>query len=274
SRRPGVRGNAVPPVAAHGGKLEDSVAAVHGGGPAPLCAAVVQGGLPQALWPAATRAPLVELLDRPGPKRRQGLTTGPDRAMAALHRALRPRRQHSRWHWFSPTVLRRDLPTAAAAARAAPGFGDPRGSVPPEAAAALWNDWLTTVREREPIDRASIGDDGPNCDPFLDPFHSRWGRAARGTNHQGRDPLRPVSSARFCAAAGPWPWCDDVDDGHRTDARQLAAVLPRFPRFFRDWSGRAGAVAETTLIFDTGTTAAAHCRWRDEWTLKVVGSVQ
>ena len=54
------------------GKLEDIVAAVHGGGPAPVSAEVFQWGLSQALWQEATRAELVEHIDRHCPKRRQG----------------------------------------------------------------------------------------------------------------------------------------------------------------------------------------------------------
>ena len=46
------------------GKLEDIVAAVQGRGPAPIAAEVFQWGLPQALWQEATRAQLVDLIDR------------------------------------------------------------------------------------------------------------------------------------------------------------------------------------------------------------------
>ena len=53
------------------GKLEDIVAAVHGGGPAPVSAEVFQWGLSQALWQEAARAELVEQIDRHCPKRRQ-----------------------------------------------------------------------------------------------------------------------------------------------------------------------------------------------------------
>ncbi len=73
------------------GKLEDIVAAVQGGGPAPICAEVFQWGLSQALWQEATRAELVEHIDRHCPKRRQGLTTGQYLAIAAINRAISPR---------------------------------------------------------------------------------------------------------------------------------------------------------------------------------------
>jgi len=72
------------------GKLEDIVAAVQGGGPAPISAEVFQWGLPQALWQEATRAQLVDLIDRHCPKHRQGLTTGQYLAIAALNRAISP----------------------------------------------------------------------------------------------------------------------------------------------------------------------------------------
>jgi len=100
------------------GKLEDIVAAVHGGGPAPVSAEVFQWGLSQALWQEAARAELVEQIDRHCPKRRQGLTTGQYLAIAAINRAISPRSKRSLWDWFCQTVLRRHLPAASPAALA------------------------------------------------------------------------------------------------------------------------------------------------------------
>ena len=106
------------------GKLEDIVAAVQGGGPAPIAAEVFQWGLPQALWQEATRAQLVELIDRHCPKRRQGLTTGQYLAIAAINRAISPRSKRSMWVWFSQTVLRRHMPSDSEAALASQRFWD------------------------------------------------------------------------------------------------------------------------------------------------------
>jgi transposase len=256
------------------GKLEDIVAACQGTGPAPLCADVFQWGLAQALWQEATRAGLVGHIDRPCPKRRQGLTTGQYLAIAAINRAINPRSKRSMWGWFAQTVLRRHLPWASQAALSSQRFWDHMDAVQPEAATAIWNDLVQDVVERERIDLSSIGYDGTNFYTFLDTFNTRCGLAARGKNKQGRDNLRQVSYALFCAADGQFPLFYDVDPGNRNDARQFAEVLGRFHQFFRELSGPEGIVPETTLIFDKGNNSADNFRLLDSLKLPFVGSVK
>ncbi len=55
-----------------------------GVGQRPFAPGSSSGGLSQALWQEATRAELVEHIDRHCPKRRQGLTTGQYLAIAAI----------------------------------------------------------------------------------------------------------------------------------------------------------------------------------------------
>ena len=215
------------------GKLEDIVAAVQGSGPAPIAAEVFQWGLPQALWQEATRARLVERIDRHCPKRHQGLTTGQYLSIAAINRAISPRSKRSMWDWFCQTVLRRRLPSASPAALASQRFWDHMDSVTPETAAAIWKDLLAGVVKEEQIDLSSIGYDGTNFYTFLDTFNTRCGLAARGKNKQGRDNLRQVSYALFCAADGQLPLFYEVYEGNRNDARQFSQVLERFQKFFR-----------------------------------------
>ena len=256
------------------GKLEDIIAACQGTGPAPLSAAVFQWGLAQALWQQATAAALVEHIDRHCPKRRQGLTTGQYLAIAAINRANNPRSKRSMWSWFSQTVLRRHLPSASPAALRSQRFWDHMDAVTPEAATAIWKDLVTDVVARQRIDLSSIGYDGTNFYTFLDTFNTRCGLAARGKNKQGRDNLRQVSYALFCAADGQFPLFYDVYPGNRNDARQFAEVLGRFHRFFRELAGPAITVPETTLIFDKGNNSADNFRLLDGLNLKFVGSVK
>jgi transposase len=256
------------------GKLEDIVAAVQGVGPAPVAAEVFQWGLSQALWQEATRAQLIDVIDRHCRKRRQGLTTGQYLTIAAINRAISPRSKRSMWDWFSRTVLRRHLSAASKAALASQRFWDHMDSVTPGAAAAIWEDLLEGVIDREQINLSSIGYDGTNFYTFLDTFNTRCGLAARGKNKQGRDNLRQVSYALFCANDGQWPLFYDVYEGNRNDARQFSEVLRRFHQFFSDLSGRKDSVPETTLIFDKGNNSAANFRLLDELKLKFVGSVK
>jgi transposase len=256
------------------GKLEDIVAAVQGTGPVPICAEVFQWGLSQALWQEATRASLVEHIDRHCPKRRQGLTTGQYLVIAAINRAITPRSKRSMWDWFSQTVLRRRLLSASRAALSSQRFWDHMDTVKPEAATAIWKDLLKDVVHRERIDLSSICYDGTNFYTFLDTFNARCSLAIRGKNKQGRDNLRQVSYALFCAADGQLPLFYDVYQGNRNDARQFSQVLERFHQFFRDLAGGATGVPETTLIFDKGNNSADNFRLLDSLTLKFVGSVK
>lgn len=256
------------------GKLEDIVAACQGTGPAPLSAEVFQWGLAQALWQEATGVGLVEHIDRHCPKRRQGLTIGQYLAIAAINRAISPRSKRSMWNWFSQTVLRRHLPLATQAALSSQRFWDHMDAIQPEAAAALWKDLVTDVVARQRIDLSSISYDGTNFYTFLDTFNTRCSLAARGKNKQGRDNLRQVSYALFCAADGQFPLFYDIYPGNRNDARQFAGVLGRFQRFFRELAGPAVPVPETTLIFDKGNNSADNFRLLDGLNLKFVGSVK
>jgi len=256
------------------GKLEDIVAAVDGAGPAPISAEVFQWGLPQALWQEATRARLVERIDAHCPKRRQGLTTGQYLVIAAINRAISPRSKRSMWDWFSQTVLLRRLPSASPAALASQRFWDHMNALTAETVAAIWNDLLPGLVVQEGIDLSSIGYDGTNFYTFLDTFNARCSLAARGKNKQGRDNLRQVSYALFCAADGQFPLYYDVYPGNRNDARQFAEVLGRFHQFFRRLSGSEGTIPETTLIFDKGNNSADNFRLLDSLNLKFVGSVK
>ena len=256
------------------GKLEDIVAAVHGGGPAPVSAEVFQWGLSQALWQEAARAELVEHIDRHCPKRRQGLTTGQYLAIAAINRAISPRSKRSLWDWFCQTVLRRHLPAASPAALNSQRFWDHMDAVKPEAATAIWKDLIKDVVQREGIDLSSICYDGTNFYTFLDTFNTRCSLAVRGKNKQGRDNLRQVSYALFCAADGQLPLFYEVYEGNRNDARQFTLVLERFHQFFRELAGGATVVPETTLIFDKGNNSADNFRLLDSLKLKFVGSVK
>jgi transposase len=256
------------------GKLDDIVAACQGTGPTPICAEVFQWGLSQALWQEATRAGLIGHIDRHCPKRRQGLTTGQYLAIAAINRAISPCSKRSMWDWFSRTALRRRLPSASQGTLSSQRFWDHMDAVKPEAATAIWRDLVQDVVQREQIDLSSICYDGTNFYTFLDTFNTRCGLAARGKNKQGRDNLRQVSYALFCAADGQLPLFYDVYEGNRNDSRQFALVLNRFHQSFRQLAGGATAVPETTLIFDKGNNSAENFGLLDTLSLKFVGSVK
>ena len=76
------------------------------------------------------------------------------------------------------------------------------------------------------------------------------------------------------AADGQLPLFYDVYEGNRNDSRQFAPVLERFHQSFRELSGGATDVPETTLIFDKGNNSAENFSLLDALKLKFVGSVK
>jgi transposase len=256
------------------GKLQDIVHAVEGGGPAPAFAEVFQWGLPQAFWQEATRAQLVELIDRHCPKRHQGLTTGQYLAVAALNRAISPCSKRGLWDWFAQTGLVRHLPEACAEGLSSQRFWDHMHKLDATAVAAIWQRLLQGVVRREQLDLSSISYDGTNFYTFIDTFNLRCVLARRGKNKQGRNNLRQVSYALFCCADGHLPLFYEVYEGNRNDSKQFRGVLERFQRFFQELGGQPGSAPETTLIFDKGNNSADNFRLLDQMQLHFVGSVK
>lgn len=256
------------------GKLQDIVCAVEGGGPAPAFAEVFPWGLPQAFWQEATRAQLVELIDRHCPKRHQGLTTGQYLALAALNRAISPCSKRGLWDWFAQTGLVRHLPEASAEGLSSQRFWDHMHKLDAPAVAAIWQSLLQGVVRREQLDLSSISYDGTNFYTFIDTFNLRCVLARRGKNKQGRNSLRQVSYALFCCADGQLPLFHEVYEGNRNDSKQFPAVLERFQRFFQELGGQPGSAPDTTLIFDKGNNSADNFRLLDQMQLHFVGSVK
>lgn len=256
------------------GKLEDIVKACEGGGPAPLCAEVFEWGLPAALWKEASRARVIEEANALCPKRNQGLSTGEYLGVASVNRAIRPTSKRSMWSWFSQTVLLRYLPDASKEALSSQRFWDHMDRVAGGKAAAIWENIIKGVVEREGLDVSSVSYDGTNFYTFIDTFNVRCRIARRGKNKQGQSNLRQVSYALFCCADGHMPLFYDVYEGHRNDAKQFPLMLEKFNRFLQEIQGRHCTPENTTLIFDKGNNSPANFEMMDAMKLKFVGSVK
>jgi transposase len=256
------------------GKPKDIVEAVQGGGPPPLYAEVFQWGLPCALWKEVVRARIVEEIDALCPKREQGLSTGQYMAVAAVNRAIRPKSKRSMWEWFSQTALLRFLPMASKAALGSPRFWDHMGRVDGETAMEIWKRVLSRVVKNEDIDLSSVSYDGTNFYTFIDTFNVRCQMAKRGKNKQGRNNLRQISYALFCASDGHMPLYYDVYDGNRNDAKEFPGILKRFQGFLDELSDASSSAQNTTVIFDKGNNSKANFALLDALEVGFVGSVK
>ena len=256
------------------GTAQKIAQAVEGGGPAPKYAEVFQWGLPTALWRQSERSDVVERIDRRCPKRGQGLSTGQYLAIAAVNRAMCPKSKRSMWDWFSQTVLLRCLPGASRASLTSQRFWDHMDRIDEQTAIDIWKDIMQGVVHREELDLSSISYDGTNFYTFIDTFNTRCEIARRGKNKQGRNNLRQINYALFCCADGQMPLFYDVYEGNRNDAKQFPRMLERFAAFFRELSGNARKMPETTLVFDKGNNSADNFRLLDSLPLRFVGSVK
>jgi transposase len=256
------------------GKLQDIVQAVAGNGRAPLHAEIFRWGLPEALWRQCQQLDLVHHIERLCPKRTQGLSVGEYLVIAALNRAMEPRSKRSLWEWFGNTTLLRHFPQANQEALSSQRFWDHMHRLSQDTALSIWKELLQRVVQQERVDLSSISYDGTKFYTFLDTFNTRCPLARRGKNKQGRNNLRQISYALFCAADGPLPLFYDVYAGNRNDAKQFPLMLRRFREFFRDVSSDPQADPEVTLIFDKGNNSKDNFALLDDLPLSYVGSVK
>ena len=256
------------------GKAEDIAQAMHGVGPAPQYAKVLDWGLPLALWQEAARAQVAEHVDQLCPKRAQGLSTGDYIRLAAINRAYDPVSKHAMWDWLTRTCLLRWWPEASAGHLTSQRFWDHMDRIAPATAQAIWQQLLAQVLQREQIELSQIGYDGTNFYTFIDTFNLKCQIAKRGKNKQGRCNLRQVSYALFCSTDGQLPLFYDVYEGNRNDAKEFPQVLARFQRWLVQRAGSTWATTKPTLIFDKGNNSEDNFSLIDQLELPYVGSVK
>jgi len=237
------------------GKPADIAKAVQRGGSAPLYAEVFQWALPEALWHESQMAEVIEQTDQLCPKRDQGLSTGQYLAIAALNRAICPSSKRSMWDWFSGTCLLRHLPQSSKTTLASQRFWDHMDRIKNDKALSIWKNILAGVLKYEAIDLSRISYDGTNFYTFIDTFNMRCQLPKRGKNKQGRNNLRQLNYALFCAADGQVPLFYDVYEGNRHDAKEFPVILEKFHSFINELVGKSCAVPEITLIFDKGNNS-------------------
>jgi transposase len=256
------------------GKAEDIAQAMHGVGPAPQYAKVLDWGLPLALWQEAARAQVAEHVDQLCPKRAQGLSTGDYIRLAAINRAYDPVSKQAMWDWLTRTCLLRWWPEASAGQLTSQRFWDHMDRIEPATAQAIWQQLLAQVLQREQIELAQICYDGTNFYTFIDTFNLKCQIAKRGKNKQGRCNLRQVSYALFCSTDGQLPLFYDVYEGNRNDAKEFPQVLARFQRWLVQRAGSTWATTKPTLIFDKGNNSGDNFGLIDQLELPYVGSVK
>jgi transposase len=235
-----------------------------GSAPLPLSATSRQAGLPGALWLAAQRSGVFDLLQSLWPAPRSGPSTAHYLLLAAIHRICDPGPKTEVADWYGSTIL------------------ESLWQLPPErfTSQAFWDCFdkirlapLTAARAIEPeedeLDRAQLrllalwkgqhmvshrllSYDTTNFYTFVASTNQHNRLAQRGHNKQGRHNLRQIGLSYVLDGIYGLSLCHHVYPGNVADAEEFSIALPRLLRFLDENQIARDSI---TLVFDKGSAA-------------------
>ena len=226
--------------------------------PIPLSATSLDFGLPGALWLAAQRSGVFDLLLSLWPQPRSGPSTAHYLLLAAIHRICSPGPKTEVADWYQRTIL-----------HSLWGFAPVRFS-----SQAFWDcfDQIQTSGEKDELDQAQmrllgvwkekqlvsrrlLAYDTTNFYTYVASTNSRNQLAQRGHNKQGRHNLRQVGLSYVLDGDNGLSLCHHVYPGNVTDADELPVALGRIVTLLdRNQIGRD----TITLVLDKGSAALAN----------------
>jgi transposase len=226
--------------------------------PIPLSATALDFGLPGALWLAAQRSGVFDLLLSLWPQPRSGPSTAHYLLLAALHRICSPGPKTEAADWYRRTLL-----------HSLWGFEPERFS-----SQAFWDcfDQIQTGGDQDELDQAQVrllgvwkekqlvsrrllAYDTTNFYTYVASTNSRNQLAQRGHNKQGRHNLRQVGLSYVLDGDNGLSLCHHVYPGNVADADELPVALGRIVALLdRNQMDRD----TVTLVFDKGSAALAN----------------
>jgi transposase len=234
---------------------------------APLPVSVLRRdlGLPGALWLAAQRSGVFDLLQSLWPAPRTGPSAAHYLLLAAFHRLCAPGPKTEVADWYRPTILHplwgfepeRFSPQA---------FWDCFDEILPEKESARQSEaddpleqaqlrLLGLWKERQCVSQRLLAYDTTNFHTFIATSNTRNTLAQRGHNKQGRHNLRQVGLSYVLDGEHGLSLCHHVYPGHIADVEELPVALERILRLLdRNQIARP----TVTLVFDKGTAALAN----------------
>jgi transposase len=238
--------------------------------PTPLSATFRDLGLPGALWLAAKKTGVFDLLQAIWPVPRSGPSTAHYFLLAAIHRICDPGPKTEVADWYERTVLPSlwHLPAERFTSQA---FWDcfdhirlgPLDSVSTETddldraqlqLLALWKD-------KQMVSRRLLSYDSTNFYTFVASTNGRNTIAQRGHNRQGRHNLRQVGLSYVLDGVHGLSLCHHVYPGNVADSDEFSASMPRLLRFLD--SNRIPRET-VTIVFDKGSAALHNTLLPDE----------
>jgi transposase len=232
--------------------------------PIPLSAGMREFGLPAALWAAAQRTGVWDLLQSLWPPPRSGPSPAHYLLLAAIHRICQPGPKTEVADWYRSSILQAlwGLPPERFTSQA---FWDAFEQILPEESAAVSPEHdpldqaqlrlLGLWKEKQLVGHRLLAYDTTNFYTYIASSNTRNQLAQRGHNKQGRHNLRQVGLSYVLDGEHGLSLCHHVYPGNVVDVEEFSAALARILRML----DQSQIARETvTLVFDKGSAALAN----------------
>jgi len=227
--------------------------------PVPLSATTREFGLPGALWLAAQRSGVWDVLKAMWPEPRSGPSMAHYLVLAVIHRICQPGPKTEVADWYRSTILQPLWSFSPERFRSQDFWdafdqihveGDERGGADELEEAQLR--LLAIWKEKQLVSRRLLAYDTTNFYTWTASTNQRNRLAQRGHNKQGRHNLRQVGLSYVLDGASGISLCHHVYAGNVADVEELPQALDRIVRMLdRNQIERS----TVTLVFDKGTAA-------------------
>ena len=224
--------------------------------PVPVSASRCEFGLPGALWLAAQRSGVWDLLRSLWPKPKSGPSPAHYLLLAAIHRICQPGPKTKVADWYRETILQTQwqFPPDRFSSQAfwdcfdqiqANGDSDDELDEAQRRLVGVW-------KEKQLVSRRLLAYDTTNFYTWVASTNQRNTLAQRGHNKQGRHNLRQIGMSYVLDAEHGLSLCHHVYAGNVADAVELPEALNRIVTMLdRNQIERQSV----TLVFDKGTAA-------------------
>ena len=227
--------------------------------PVPLSATTREFGLPGALWLAAQRSGVWDVLKSMWPEPRSGPSIAHYLLLAVIHRICQPGPKTEVADWYRSTILQPLWSFSPERFRSQDFWdafdqiqveGDEPGGADELEEAQLRQ--LAVWKEKQLVSRRLLAYDTTNFYTWTASTNQRNRLAQRGHNKQGRHNLRQVGLSYVLDGENGISLCHHVYAGNVADVEELPQALDRIVRMLdRNQIERS----TVTLVFDKGTAA-------------------
>ncbi len=231
--------------------------------PIPLSATLRAFGLPGALWLAAQRTGVFEVLTALWPPPRSGPSAAHYLLLAAIHRICQPgpKTEISEWYRHSLLPALWGFPPERFTSQAfwdcfeqvepeTRAAAEPTASALDRAQARLLGVW----RDRHQVSPRLLAYDTTNFYTYIATTNTRTQLAQRGHNKQGRHNLRQVGLSYVLDGEHGLSLCHHVYRGDRPDVDEVSTMLTRVGHLLDQHQMPRATV---TLVMDKGAAAVA-----------------